>query len=128
MSDHSTALSRLLLLLPTLGVGGQGIGMGVLSSLGTKPLPLTAKTQRFVSVSEAHYDHTHHTHHHHEETPEPHIDVSANTTQEVFLGGTATLACTVHDLLNESVSWMRQVDEVLELLTWDTHTYVKDDR
>lgn len=26
------------------------------------------------------------------------------------------------------VSWMKQVDEMLELLTWDTHTYVKDDR
>ncbi|XP_069175905.1 obscurin [Procambarus clarkii] len=124
MTDHSTALSWLLLLLPFLGAGGEG---GV-SSIATQLLPLSVKTQRFVSVSEAHYDHTHHTHHHHHDSPDPHFDLSANTTKEVFLGATATLDCTVHDLLNESVSWMRQVDEVLELLTWDTHTYVKDDR
>ncbi|KAG7175802.1 putative Immunoglobulin domain-containing protein 1, partial [Homarus americanus] len=58
--------------------------------------------------------------------PPPRRDARAtelnNSTREVFLGDTATLECTVHDLLNESVSWMRQVDEV-KLLTY-THTYV----
>ncbi|KAK3852125.1 hypothetical protein Pcinc_041273 [Petrolisthes cinctipes] len=85
------------------------------------------KTLQFVSVSESHYDHTHHTHHHHQETPEPHLAL-ANDSREVYLGATATLDCTVNDLTNQSVSWMRQVGDSLTLLTWDTHTYVNDDR
>ncbi|XP_071516600.1 uncharacterized protein [Panulirus ornatus] len=125
MTTTSGLLSLLILLLVTTGeVKGGELGV---SSLSSKLLPMPANTQRFVSVSEAHYDHTHHTHHHMEEAPEPHFALT-NTSREVFLGSTATLDCTVHDLVNESVSWMRKVDEVLELLTWDTHTYVKDDR
>ncbi|XP_045116414.1 uncharacterized protein LOC123507553 [Portunus trituberculatus] len=125
MSDHRKVLRCLVLLLSAAGsVVGRRIAV---SSLSIKLLPPPARIHPFVSVSEAHYDHTHHTHHHHQEVPEPHFS-STNASREVFLGDTATLDCTVHDLLNESVSWMRQVDEVLELLTWDTHTYVKDDR
>lgn len=63
---------------------------------------LGGKTLQFVSVSESHYDHTHHTHHHHEETPEPHLALT-NDSREVYLGATATLDCTVHDLTNQSV-------------------------
>ncbi|XP_069983455.1 hemicentin-2 [Penaeus vannamei] len=59
---------------------------------------------------------------------EPFFGTANSTTTTVFLGATATLDCTVHDIANESVTWMRRVDDMLELLTWDTHTYAKDKR
>ncbi|KAK3863487.1 hypothetical protein Pcinc_030743 [Petrolisthes cinctipes] len=114
----------LLLLVSAAGTASGKIGSG---SVTLRLLAAPQKTVGFVSVSESHYDHTHHTHHHHEETPEPHLAV-ANHTTKVFLGAAATLDCTVHDLTNESVSWMRQDDDTLTLLTWDNHTYVADDR
>ncbi|XP_066979585.1 uncharacterized protein [Macrobrachium rosenbergii] len=92
------------------------------------PLTLPRKVARFVVVSEGQYDHEHHTHHgeqHH--VPVPHF-TSGNTTADVFLGATATLDCTVHDLTNESVSWLRRVDDKLELLTWGSQTYSNDNR
>ncbi|XP_042226399.1 vitellogenin-2-like [Homarus americanus] len=94
-----------------------------------QPVPLVMNTARFVVVSEGQYDHAHHTHGREEdhEHREPHF-ATGNTSMQVFLGNTVTLDCTVHDMLNESVSWMRSVDDVLELITWDTHTYAKDSR
>lgn len=80
---------------------GDGSSPKALGRLVSSPL----KTQRFISVSESHYDHDHHTHHHHEVVPEPHFAPS-NTSCEVYLGQTAELDCTVHDLTNESVSDM----------------------
>ncbi|XP_042871048.1 basement membrane-specific heparan sulfate proteoglycan core protein-like [Penaeus japonicus] len=50
------------------------------------------------------------------------------TTTQVFLGTTASLDCVVKNVVNESVSWMRRVGDMLELLTWDTHTYASDVR
>ncbi|XP_068249028.1 uncharacterized protein [Palaemon carinicauda] len=53
---------------------------------------------------------------------------SNNSSMKVFLGSTATLECTVLDLTNESVSWIRVVDDKLELLTWASHKYTTDKR
>ncbi|XP_076046306.1 uncharacterized protein LOC143028305 isoform X2 [Oratosquilla oratoria] len=88
---------------------------------------LKDKQPRFVSVSESTYDHDHHTHHDHNPDPEPHL-APANISYVVFLGQTATLDCTVHDSQDESVSWMRHMEGKLELLTYDTNTYVNDER
>ncbi|XP_047484978.1 myopalladin-like [Penaeus chinensis] len=123
MTAESILFRWLLLLLALTEALGDGSSSKALGRLVSSPL----KTQRFISVSESHYDHDHHTHHHHEVVPEPHF-APANTSCEVYLGQTAELDCTVHDLTNESVSWMRRVEDVLELLTWDNHTYVNDDR
>ncbi|XP_068250263.1 zwei Ig domain protein zig-8-like [Palaemon carinicauda] len=92
-------------------------------------LPRKSRFPRFVVVSEGQYDHAHHTHHTHEEHQihEPHF-ASTNSTINVYLGTTATLDCMVHDVTNESVSWLRDVDDNLELLTWESHTYSKDSR
>ncbi|XP_066984529.1 uncharacterized protein [Macrobrachium rosenbergii] len=53
---------------------------------------------------------------------------SDNSSMRVYLGSTATLECTVLDLTNESVSWIRVVGDKLELLTWGSHKYTTDDR
>ncbi|XP_071521684.1 uncharacterized protein [Panulirus ornatus] len=94
-----------------------------------KAVPLMMmKTARFVVVSEGQYDHAHHTRGRANHEPrEPHF-ANGNTSRQVFLGNTVTLDCTVHDMTNESVSWMRSVGDMLELITWDSHTYAKDDR
>ena len=63
--------------------------------------------QRFISVSESHYDHDHHTHdHHHEEVLPPHFDMmhDNHTNSIVYLGTVATLDCIIHNPGNESVS------------------------
>ncbi|XP_066983855.1 zwei Ig domain protein zig-8-like [Macrobrachium rosenbergii] len=92
-------------------------------------LPIKSRSSSFVVVSEGQYDHAHHTHHAHEEhqSHEPHF-ASTNSTIDVYLGATATLDCTVHGVTNESISWLRDVDDNLELLTWESHTYSKDNR
>ncbi|ROT65680.1 hypothetical protein C7M84_016344, partial [Penaeus vannamei] len=90
------------------------------------PMQISMKTARFVVVSEGQYDHAHHTHGREENVvKKPHF-AATNTSSRVYLGATASLDCTVHDITNESVSWMRRVDDMLELLTWDTHTYAID--
>ncbi|XP_071516480.1 uncharacterized protein [Panulirus ornatus] len=61
------------------------------------------------------------------EPPQPHL-AAANTSVKVYLGATARLDCVVHDLNNESVSWLRHVDDKLELLTWDSYVYANDPR
>ncbi|XP_069156266.1 uncharacterized protein [Procambarus clarkii] len=74
------------------------------SSSLPQPVPLVMKTARFVVVSEGRYDHAHHTHGWEDhESREPHF-AGGNTSTEVYLGNTVTLDCTVHDMLNESVS------------------------
>ncbi|XP_045116146.1 uncharacterized protein LOC123507401, partial [Portunus trituberculatus] len=104
------------------------------SHLTPQPLPMMVKTARFVVVSEGMYDHDHHVHAHEKMKEEkevvlgPHFAGGNTTSTRVFLGNTVTLDCTVHDLTNESVSWMRSRDDMLELITWDSNTYAKDDR
>ncbi|XP_064089193.1 zwei Ig domain protein zig-8-like [Macrobrachium nipponense] len=92
-------------------------------------LPIKSRSSSFVVVSEGQYDHAHHTHHAHEEhaSHEPHF-ASTNSTVDVYLGATATLDCTVHGVTNESISWLRDIDDNLELLTWESQTYSKDNR
>ncbi|XP_042893572.1 obscurin-like [Penaeus japonicus] len=129
MSDRSIPLRWLLLIL--IAESGYASAKRVTLNLPLPPTPntprpLPLKIQKFISVSEAHYDHDHHKHHQ-EETPEPHF-APVNATRRVFLGATANLHCTVHDLGNESVSWMRRDGDELRLLTWDVHTYADDDR
>ncbi|KAK4304491.1 hypothetical protein Pmani_023557 [Petrolisthes manimaculis] len=54
---------------------------------------------------------------------------SVNATVSVHQGAEATLDCTVTNPKdNQSVSWLRLVDDMLELLTWDDHTYANDNR
>ncbi|XP_066979544.1 muscle M-line assembly protein unc-89-like [Macrobrachium rosenbergii] len=101
------------------------------SSIGGPPMRFPPKVSGFVVVSEGNYDHEHHTHTHGEEphrVPSPQFVTNNTTTTEVYLGSTAKLDCTVDDLTNESVSWLRRVDDVLELITWEEHTYSKDSR
>ncbi|KAG7175801.1 Obscurin-like 1 [Homarus americanus] len=62
-----------------------------------------------------------------EEVWAPHLSTT-NISVTVHLGATAALDCVVHDLHDEPVSWLRRVGDVLELLTWDTHTYTSDVR
>ncbi|XP_071521577.1 uncharacterized protein [Panulirus ornatus] len=62
-----------------------------------------------------------------QEVREPHF-ATPNSSLSVHLGSVATLDCTVHDPANQSVSWLRRVDDMLELLTWDSHTYANDHR
>ncbi|KAK8745025.1 hypothetical protein OTU49_000405, partial [Cherax quadricarinatus] len=62
-----------------------------------------------------------------EEVREPYF-ATLNTSVSVFLGAETTLDCTIHDTANLSVAWLRRVDDMLELLTWDSHTYTKDQR
>nr|XP_027215930.1 uncharacterized protein LOC113808660 [Penaeus vannamei] len=97
MTAESILFRWLPLLLALTEALGDGSSPKALGRLVSSPL----KTQRFISVSESHYDHDHHTHHHHEVVPEPHFAPS-NTSCEVYLGQTAELDCTVHDLTNES--------------------------
>ncbi|KAK8728649.1 hypothetical protein OTU49_009074 [Cherax quadricarinatus] len=122
--------------LPSLFLSSSGFSYKTSSFHSTfrqHPAPLVMKTARFVVVSEGQYDHDHHTHgredHGREDHAprEPHF-ATGNTSAQVFLGNTVTLDCTIHDMTNESVSWMRRVDDMLELITWDSHTYAKDDR
>ncbi|XP_069176004.1 zwei Ig domain protein zig-8 isoform X1 [Procambarus clarkii] len=51
-----------------------------------------------------------------------------NTSVSVYLGAEVTLDCTLHDTANQSVSWLRSVDDMLVLLTWDSHIYSNDHR
>ncbi|KAK8381375.1 hypothetical protein O3P69_018444 [Scylla paramamosain] len=53
---------------------------------------------------------------------------SKNGTVSVYLGERASLDCTVTKPANLSVSWLRLVDDLLELLTWDSNTYANDNR
>ncbi|XP_053649835.1 uncharacterized protein [Cherax quadricarinatus] len=62
-----------------------------------------------------------------EEIRKPHLGVS-NTHVRVHLGESATLDCLIYEPSDEPVSWLRRVDDVLELLTWSTHTYTSDTR
>lgn len=68
------------------------------------PMQISMKTARFVVVSEGQYDHAHHTHGREENVvKKPHF-AATNTSSRVYLGATASLDCTVHDITNESVS------------------------
>ncbi|XP_069971585.1 uncharacterized protein [Penaeus vannamei] len=129
MNSRSIPLSWVLLVL--IAASGPASAKSVTLNLPPPPTPntprpLPLKIQKFISVSESHYDHAHHKHHQ-EESPEPHF-APVNATRRVFLGATADLHCTVHDLGNESVSWMRWDGDQLRLLTWDVNTYADDDR
>ncbi|XP_037775551.1 titin-like [Penaeus monodon] len=62
------------------------------------------------------------------EARRPQFVTRNRTTTQVYLGTTASLDCVVKNVINESVSWMRRVGDMLELLTWDTHTYASDVR
>ncbi|CAL4175005.1 unnamed protein product, partial [Meganyctiphanes norvegica] len=59
--------------------------------------------------------------------PQPYFRPT-NTSQSVYLGGNHSMDCTVLQLNNESVSWMRRDGELLQLLTYDTHIYAKEGR
>ncbi|XP_018024987.1 uncharacterized protein LOC108680625 [Hyalella azteca] len=59
--------------------------------------------------------------------PQPSLGVN-NETAETFLGETAAIDCTLHNPGEYSVSWMRQVGDVLELITYGDQTYANDDR
>ncbi|XP_050708951.1 basement membrane-specific heparan sulfate proteoglycan core protein-like [Eriocheir sinensis] len=62
-----------------------------------------------------------------EEPRRPHL-AHTSTATHVHLGDTAKLDCLVLDAANESVSWLRREDDLLELLTWADNTYTNDNR
>jgi len=54
------------------------------------------------------------------------FDPLSELNYTVQLGGTAFIPCTVRNLANRSVSWLRNKDGAI--LTVDNYTYVRDDR